>query len=1421
ISATLPAGAANTPRALLAALVDSALPSVRGPLDAAMRWVERLTLRGAVVMAGVEAGLVNGNRIAEVGRDLAYAAKNIDGAEIRASAIAIVAAAEVVVEGNAIESVRAPYQNLDGGGGDGTSTRPEMIDVLAGLGFAPAATRIDRADVHLAASDLRSRTLAYGLAKVDQRPALAKVMAGPLEALTTELAQLAGTAGQLSEPLGREIPPMRTAQSADEHTAAANALRATLSQAASATAPDDDTKDAWDAAAQFDLATTRDPDAIQAVATRLRQRLDSLVLSLPDALKTELDTNLKRVIEAPSVIAGVLAASGTLGKVATTRAQLSRKKDLPSATDLVGPAKTVVHTFSAAAIKQLDTLAATRTGDNAARLDELRASKDALVSQLRETNGALANDLSADFLDVDRTNGSVKAAVERLRSTLGRVSGLAEGTLTQAAVSADDAARAASQGQAATIHLYAKTLDRQIAGLATESDDSAQKSLGTFKNMVGQLGDLVAAHPDLAPLAKQAATAVQTASVDATQRRAQLGIARGKLDLIRSTLAPALPLPLAIDPKPIEPIERRIAGLGALAIELDSADAGSVDPALAAFALHLDRVLDLVSADAGERQRAHDAEADAKAGLASGSPAPIRARAIHTLETLVGSASDRALSADTGQVTAQLTAAASLVQAATLVVDPSEDAATRLSRVKTYLGDRTSMLSSGIVALAQQTVDLQGLTAVIHEGLARIARGIDLVVIDDRAPAFLIAPSAADGVFAAGVERRARITGNLITEVVSGIIVRGADGHVMTEPPDDGMALELATNRIAGATAIAISARSDGSSKVTITDNQAIGCAGIAVDTGDPWGQGVLIAAGAGDLLVRGNVLSDNGNTTLRALLHEIVIDWRGPVGLRGNAVRHLGGGAGGAGLLVTTEPIDGALIGKLAQAPFLGSEPPPRPIQIGRTGIAAAASALSIRDIAPLSPLARGDNTIQIGGLRQTVAVNPILQRTLTLPINTVEAPTVAAAMASRYIDRTRLFVQHPLIDFLKRPPIRFVPPPIVRGYDCVHVEGNDIDAAGPALLLLSNGGTLIAAAVSGNDLRSRGRAGAAYVRKTDSTLFASNRCECLAVTNVVVLRPGKAPVSVTGNVIVGAEPVHQTDTQDTANQAAQTAAALKPQPGAVHLAVGLGGAKTLQIPVDARALLGTLDRRKNLASDTFSELLADIATTPAGDVAQPAGLAQPASEPSPDATLVDVRGRAIFTRDALAPRALTRGTGLSSTMLDLATRQKLAAALPGGTVANTVGAKTLYGHTAGDDDDPVTALKKVVDQVTLHEQHPETARTQVAALLTASGGDPRKALKLLDQNVLGLDTTKPSIQDSIDKVSVVHEVLGDLLSADGPQVTPAGPLAPFPIPLPPDNPADHSLVVIGGTRVAVIGNATTAGVFVQEADAHVELNP
>ena len=302
--------------------------------------------------------------------------------------------------------------------------------------------------------------------------------------------------------------------------------------------------------------------------------------------------------------------------------------------------------------------------------------------------------------------------------------------------------------------------------------------------------------------------------------------------------------------------------------------------------------------------------------------------------------------------------------------------------------------------------------------------------------------------------------------------------------------------------------------------------------------------------------------------------------------------------------------------------------------------------------------------------------------------------------------------------------------------------------------------------------------------------------MVNVVVVRPGKAPVAITGNVIVGAEPVHQVTAPPIIKQPEST----------TSLTVSLGAGKKLTIPVDARALLGTLDRRKNLASDAFSELLADIGTAP------PAGEAIRAEARDAPLAPANTDTGNLHTDRLLR---LRRGTGLASTMLNESTRAAVAKALPTGGV---VGARTLYGHTAGDEDDPVTALRKVVDQVSLHTQDPDEAKSQVASLLTASSGDPLKALKLLDQNVLGLNTTKATVQDSLSKVSVVHEVLGDLLAAHPPASIF---VPPKQLPPPPPNPAEFSLVVIGGTRVAVVGNATTSGILVQEADSHVELNP
>jgi len=221
----------------------------------------------------------------------------------------------------------------------------------------------------------------------------------------------------------------------------------------------------------------------------------------------------------------------------------------------------------------------------------------------------------------------------------------------------------------------------------------------------------------------------------------------------------------------------------------------------------------------------------------------------------------------------------------------------------------------------------------------------------------------------------------------------------------------------------------------------------------------------------------------------------------------------------------------------------------------------------------------------------------------------------------------------------------------------------------------------------------------------------------------------------------------------------------------VGLGGAKSLQVPVDARALLGSLDRRKNLASDTFAELLADVGTLPPAAADPATGLAEPGGNLRLDPNIAK----------------LSRGTGLSSSMLNPSTRAALAKALPVGCPRRQrAHAVRPHRRRRGRSGHRAEEGRRHRDPA---HQDPEAARLQVSALLSASSGNPNAALKLLDQNVLGLDTTKASIQDSLSRVSLVHEVLGDLLTAQGPRRRRScrcrGPAAA--------EPRDHSLVIIG----------------------------
>ena len=79
-------------------------------------------------------------------------------------------------------------------------------------------------------------------------------------------------------------------------------------------------------------------------------------------------------------------------------------------------------------------------------------------------------------------------------------------------------------------------------------------------------------------------------------------------------------------------------------------------------------------------------------------------------------------------------------------------------------------------------------------------------------------------------------------------------------------------------------------------------------------GHAVAGFTGSGDLLVRDNVFQENGNDGVRTLLHELLIDWRGDAAVRGNSIRHTGGGEGGAAILIATENIEAALVSRLAR---------------------------------------------------------------------------------------------------------------------------------------------------------------------------------------------------------------------------------------------------------------------------------------------------------------------------------------------------------------------------------------------------------------------------------------------------------------------------------------------------------------------------
>ncbi|HZH05016.1 MAG TPA: hypothetical protein VEY30_14625, partial [Myxococcaceae bacterium] len=508
LAQSLTAQQKSRPGALIEALLASPSASVRALLDGALRWLEVLSLRGAVALTGVEECSVTGNRIHQVGRLETYGGTS--PAEIRAAAIGVVGGREVAVEGNEISTVRAPVRAQAPSPGSGTIKLPPIVGVLDRLGLLSATARVDQGDVHAAVLGLRGMVLEYTGADDTRRQQLGRGMYGPLDALVQSLKDLGGTPASLASALKSEAAELRSAQGREAHTDTSNRVRSTLSQAASFTAANETSQDAWDTAAQFDLATVSGPEAVKKTVARLRGALGTLVHGLPESLRKQLSEALGTVEGAPDNLGFQVALSGFLGQVGALRDAQAQRARQAVIGELVGPKRTIVNTFAESALKQLPSGRTTRraaeTGSAEPRtlneevLGQLRRSKEALYEQLRETQPALATQLEADFRSVDRSRGEQGAAVTRLRSTLTQIKSAADGEVVSDAVVAEDAERIAAQGSNAAVSLFAATLDQQAAGLASTSEDEVEKNLKTFGGTLSQLVNLVEADRELSPL---------------------------------------------------------------------------------------------------------------------------------------------------------------------------------------------------------------------------------------------------------------------------------------------------------------------------------------------------------------------------------------------------------------------------------------------------------------------------------------------------------------------------------------------------------------------------------------------------------------------------------------------------------------------------------------------------------------------------------------------------------------------------------------------------------------------------------------------------------------------------------------------------------------------------------------------------------
>lgn len=1115
----------SRPQPLLEALLAQPGSANRPALDAVLRWVEGLTLRGAIVLSRLAEGEVSGNRIAGVGRFITLSEPRALGAEVRTAGVALVGGRDVVIENNQIEDVRAPATLRTPPGTSGPGAVPpafQALELLSLAAPAPAQATSPEAvklatlagDLHAAASGAH-RLLAIYTREPAQRLIHGRRLYGVLDGLARAIIAQPGPNAEVGKSLAQLAAIMRSTQSEDRHTELGNTLRAVLSHIGRVTAANVEATRAWRALEDFDGAVAG-PDSI----TRRRQVAAglmgdaALLLGVPEARAGAILGALRMTADAAD--GPFLDSVDQLAWLAALRDEQARKA--PISTQPVGSRKEILQSLAGGLKSTVGSLR--NTNDPQSVLARLRGQTRALSKTLRESGSELEAYVESDFRALDRVEIPREGQeIDRFIETLDRVvnvartpTGPSETVLTLA--DAEAAVRLArTRGDTALRLLVVDHVDEQVArlqALAQVSDPLVEAGLGVLQASMFQLAGLVEADAELRPLSAAALVSVREAISSAGAARvAKLAQIRERVKKLvdpERIGAVTTPTPTTSGAGPAPEAARRLAGLGALLLTFEELRQQSSElrkRGLELYAAHLPRALSETRQGTSATQAAlaaFDAARPALSGEFSAGALSAEEQFRLALSSLAGALDTMGSDATDEDDTPPLLAAASLLAAVKLAFDSADPA--RITVVKDFLGARKADISAAVVDQLLARPDLPGLLRSMRRALERLARGELPTALLAAEPEFSTEPDPADGVFAAAVDSRLEVVGNKIESALTGVSVVAAARHVLAEPlpaaaGGGALLVDISSNRIHGCALGALDIAPGVNVVANISQNQVFACgdlgareAAALAATASSFGSAIVRCTGSGDLLLSNNLFSGNGHGHPRALLHEVLADWRGDVVVRGNTIRHRGGGAGGVGLLLILETLAGSasdvasLLKRLAQAPALAVEPPPKP-----------------------------------------EAKAPVI-RAPSRALLSLELPILSAVASSHYIERARVApASLTLLDRLVVRPLLRLPPRPVPQRRSAHIEGNQVVASGPALLVLAAGTDVVSAAVVGNELRSERSTGAVYLRRTDATVFTGNHCECLGAVNVVVMRPDAAPVTATGNVILGEQTVAQVD--------------------------------------------------------------------------------------------------------------------------------------------------------------------------------------------------------------------------------------------------------------------------------------------------------